>query len=114
MIDQEVCRHSLSDELRKWSRVTLALATASVAFWPAFLVITVIENHFYLGSFAPSNGRPWAPIILTVFLSGVFAPWFSRNRIRAKARMSFALAASFIALYAFVAHVGVAFAGWGD
>jgi hypothetical protein len=95
-------------------RSALTLFTAALVFWPAFLLLTVLEEKAGLVWLRTENRALWMPIIALALLSAVAAPLFLEASITRRIAASICSALVFTVIYEVVALVGVLFFQWDN
>jgi hypothetical protein len=96
------------------SRTAKGLFALALAFWPAFALLTVLEEKAGLAWLRTESRTFWAPIAALALLSAVVAPLLLKLTIPRKIIASICSLLGFALVYGVVAFIGASFLNWGD
>jgi hypothetical protein len=96
------------------SQISRGLFAAGLAFWPVFLLLTVLDEKAGLRWLRTDDPALWVPIAVLALLGAVSAPFFSQWKISKKIAVSIGALVGFAATYGAVVLIGVSFLNWSD
>lgn len=86
----------------------------SAVFWPAFLLVTILEEKAGASWLQTGNVALWLPVAFTSFVLAGAAPLFHARSVPRKIMASVISLILFVALYGIVVMMGASFFHWGD
>jgi hypothetical protein len=95
-------------------RTAQVLLTLALAFWPAFALLTILEEKAGLAWLQTESRTFWVPIAALVLLSAVVAPLLLELSVPKKIIASICSLLGFALIYGVVAFLGVSFLNWSD
>lgn len=102
---------ALPPEARRTSRALFAVAAA---FWPAFLLATILEDIIPLPWLSTGVPAFWIPLILLALACGLAAPFFTPWSAGRKFLGALAAGLLFAASYGVVTWIGLTFFDWSN
>jgi len=95
-------------------RTSLMLFVIAIAFWPVFMLLTILDEHAGLSWLRTGKPTVWVPIAGLALLSAIVAPLLLRVDVPKKIIAVICSLLGFALTLAGVLIIGVTFFNWDD